>query len=236
MHFPSYARALWRHHRDGDITGNKGRLFLLLLELATQENRIHDADLVVSILSELDRLKLPRTLLSGCERLASIARCNQLSPRIEELLLQAIATAAKSVLSELHRLMISPETLEEAITGLPTIRRLGRVIQNVADSEAGQKHLIQFGNILVDFLRTARHSEVRTCVAGLALNSACQIKDAALCREMLLKLVCVEYGKLAIQERFAADAMICDDDVGQDSISAALTKLEFSYLPVDSFV
>lgn len=64
MHFPSYARALWRHHRD--IKGGKGRLLLLIIELYLRE-QISDYDFFVTVVKELGNLRLPRTLLLAFE-------------------------------------------------------------------------------------------------------------------------------------------------------------------------
>ena len=64
MHFPSYARALWRHHRD--LKGAKGRFLLLILELYLKE-QISDNGFFLSIMKEIEALNIPRTLLLGCE-------------------------------------------------------------------------------------------------------------------------------------------------------------------------
>lgn len=64
MHYPSYARTLWRHHRD--TKHSKGRVLLLILEMYLMEE-VSDHDFVLSILSEMGRLSLPRTLMIGFE-------------------------------------------------------------------------------------------------------------------------------------------------------------------------
>ena len=64
MHFPSYARALWRHHRD--IKRAKGRFLLLILELYLKES-ISDNGFFLSILKEIEELDIPRTLLLSFE-------------------------------------------------------------------------------------------------------------------------------------------------------------------------
>ena len=68
MHFPSYARALWRHHRNEEIRGKKGRLLLLLLEMSLRDNT--DCELASTLLNEMSKLQLPRTLLLSCECVA----------------------------------------------------------------------------------------------------------------------------------------------------------------------
>ncbi len=72
MHFPSYARTIWRNH--GVISSSSssrelcGRLHVLLLELCVNHGgKTIDWELFLLILSELERLELPRSLLLACE-------------------------------------------------------------------------------------------------------------------------------------------------------------------------
>ena len=73
MHFPSYARALWRDHRGMSRKRCHGRLLLLLVELALRgkpEDTV-DTNLVDSLLTEILKLKLPRTLLLAVEKISA---------------------------------------------------------------------------------------------------------------------------------------------------------------------
>jgi hypothetical protein len=65
MHFPSYARALWRYHRDNK-KGSKGRLLLLILQMYLKES-VSDLTFAGCILKEIISLGLPRTLLLAVE-------------------------------------------------------------------------------------------------------------------------------------------------------------------------
>ena len=75
MSFSSYARALWRNHGHNA----KGRLLLLLVELclrdttSTSNKRQNGVDgaFLVSLISELSQKRLPRSLLSSLELVAS---------------------------------------------------------------------------------------------------------------------------------------------------------------------
>ena len=63
----SYARALWRDYGRNENTRISGRLRLLLIDLCVSHGKIDDESLIVSVLSDLSRLKLNRSLLFGLE-------------------------------------------------------------------------------------------------------------------------------------------------------------------------
>ena len=72
MHFSSYARVLWRHHGRTECNGYKGRLILLLLELSLREGEVTDPSLIISILTKMVQLDIPRTMLLACERIVTV--------------------------------------------------------------------------------------------------------------------------------------------------------------------
>jgi hypothetical protein len=74
MHFPSYARALWRHHRD--IKGAKGRLLLLILELYLKE-MASDFGFINTLMNEIGALHLPRTLFLAFESIERYVNRNK---------------------------------------------------------------------------------------------------------------------------------------------------------------
>ena len=67
MHFPSYARTLWRNHRGVTASNLGGRLYLLILELSANHHETVDWDLLMLMIKELTRLELRRSLLLACE-------------------------------------------------------------------------------------------------------------------------------------------------------------------------
>lgn len=69
MNFPAYARALWRHHRDTNMTC-KGRLLLLLVELSVKGEDADNA-FISNLLEEMLRLNLSRTLLLSLEQIVN---------------------------------------------------------------------------------------------------------------------------------------------------------------------
>ena len=68
MHFPSFARTLWRNHAAmcSSNPALRGRLHLLLLELCVAHHDV-EWELFNHLFEELQRLELPRSLLIACE-------------------------------------------------------------------------------------------------------------------------------------------------------------------------
>merc|ERR1712161_45150 len=138
MHFPSYARALWRHHRD--IKGAKGRLLLLILELYLKES-ISDNTFFLSIIEEIETLNLPRTLLNAFECI--VRYMDKIGP-----------TAAPSFLG--RNIDTSDSDMDGDIVNedrngmMSTITRLGRIIAAFSNTSGGQRVLIGFNQELIN--------------------------------------------------------------------------------------
>ncbi|KAL9186582.1 hypothetical protein ACHAXT_005820 [Thalassiosira profunda] len=97
MHFPSYARTIWRNHGGNSAHGFNGRLHLLLLELCTKDRRAVEWELLMLIFGELTRLELPRSLLLACE-CASRSKVIALAASQKELdVLQSVEEATRKV-------------------------------------------------------------------------------------------------------------------------------------------
>jgi hypothetical protein len=142
MHFPSYARTLWRHHREDKRP--LGRLLLLILEMYLKEE-VSDHHFFLSILSEMDRLCLPRTLLLGLERVQSY---------MDRIGSESTATLVKTAGTEMVKLAesITNRILDE----LKTIAVDGAafVATAVDDVEAVTATLMRLSNVLQFFSRT----------------------------------------------------------------------------------
>lgn len=170
MHFLSYARTLWRHHRDGDIKGSKGRLLLLLLEMSLKDNAT-DATFLDSLLNEMAQIYLPRTLLLAAERIVPVLQQRKGSIDTASLT-SALVTAAKPILSELHRVG-STEDLgdEDAKIALITVRRLGKVAVALSDSVEGQQQLRHFVNVLKDIAIATNNEILEEGLSGIQLQA-----------------------------------------------------------------
>jgi len=70
MHFPSFARTIWRNHGGGSYQGFTGRLHLILLELCVSDRDSIDWELLILVFKELMRFELPRSLILASECVA----------------------------------------------------------------------------------------------------------------------------------------------------------------------
>jgi len=237
MHFPSYARALWRHHRDGDIRGKKGRLLLLLLEMSLRDST--DSELAATLLEEMTKLQLPRTLLLGCECVANCKLNAGASQSISLLLDQrnavsnAVFTLSNLVLSEVHRaLMSSPDTRslasDESLHA--TVMRIGCLVEVFSDSETGQHHLSQFVKVLVDLVALENDSFSKH-LAEIALSAAHCVSNVLSRQELLGLLRQHPSGQVSIERREKATTPYDKTGYGEKSLSAlsVFSRVEASY-------
>eukprot|EP00578_Thalassiosira_sp_NH16_P007312 CAMPEP_0181105082 /NCGR_PEP_ID=MMETSP1071-20121207/15775_1 /TAXON_ID=35127 /ORGANISM="Thalassiosira sp., Strain NH16" /LENGTH=940 /DNA_ID=CAMNT_0023188331 /DNA_START=184 /DNA_END=3003 /DNA_ORIENTATION=- len=98
MHFPSYARTIWRNHGTSSSShGFSGRLHLLLLELCVNHCDTVDWELFTLIFSELERLELPRSLLLACECAVKSRAVGLASSQKRHDVLQIIEDATKKI-------------------------------------------------------------------------------------------------------------------------------------------
>jgi hypothetical protein len=174
MHFPSYARALWRHHRD--IKGAKGRLLLLILELYLKET-ISDNDFFLSIMKEIEALNLPRTLLLGFECiirymdkigpenvLAFLGANNKELSRITDKLLQLVYADLKRNIGTCKPDEIGNDGSKDRCT-MNTLSRLSSIVGAFSDTSEGQRLLLEFcQELLKDFLVLANTGNERQCL------------------------------------------------------------------------
>jgi hypothetical protein len=191
MHFPSYARALWRHHRDKA----NGRLLLLLLEMSLKEAH---SDLIVTLLDEMTRGQLPRTLLAGCE---CIVRAKQddsdvlREDKASASILSALRTLGMAMLSEAHELVANNQS-EDLIKALPTLRRLGKLVELCTDIPGGHQHLSQFIGVMFGLLDGLAEEQVVAQGIAEILSGACScLPNVDERRENLDKLMSNESGR-----------------------------------------
>jgi hypothetical protein len=163
MHFPSYARALWRHHRD--IKGGKGRLLLLILELYLKES-ISDYTFFMSIIKEIEALRLPRTLLLGFECI--VRYMERIGPEAVPSFFEATNEELSRIVAKLSQIMFADiqRTLcaladtethsnsnnkdEDQISIITTMNRLGRIVLALSGTSSGQKVLLEFSHGIIE--------------------------------------------------------------------------------------
>jgi hypothetical protein len=229
MDFHSFARTLWRHHRGGDSKGAKGRLLSLLLEMCARDKAKLDIDFVACMLDEMARLKLPRTILHGCENLVeSTARSPHSLPSAS--VLSALATSAKIILPEFHQAIASNDS-GVFLGGLPTLQRLGRVVESIADFEGGQVHVRQLCTVLTDLLPFCPPGDVSATVATVALSAILQIKEGSTRGPLLAKLSRNEFGKTVLQQRFPIKNDLGGDGKVEGGVLSALEAVEVTNAP-----
>jgi hypothetical protein len=183
MHFPSYARALWRHHRD--IKGAKGRLLLLILELYLKEN-ISDNAFFLSIIQEIEMLNLPRTLLNafecivrymdkiGPEAAPSFHEANMELHRISKRLLQHVYADLKRNIDTSNS-----SSDEERSSMMNTTTRLGRIIGALSNTSEGQHVSVGFSQELLRFLTSLPSLAVdeRQGLRVILEHTICRVAD-----------------------------------------------------------
>ena len=239
MHFPSYARALWRHHRDGDSRGKKGRLLLLLLEMSLKDKGLADSELTTALLKEMSNLQLPRTLLLGCECMARFklrvgdAKTHSVLRDDSDAVSEAVFTAAHLVLNEFHRCLSSADSEGEDLeNGLPTLRRAGNLVQTFSESENGQRQLQQFINVLVDLVAFDNHA-CSTTIADIALNAASSLRNVESRHQVFDSLQSCRSGRAAIQKRDMPHRQVVEPvaKVPRSALSELFCKVDASYKP-----
>jgi hypothetical protein len=121
MHFPSYARTLWRDHQDTGLQRSRGCFLLLLLEMAFRDSAGDiDFGFVGLILDEIQQASLPRTQLLALERVSSVLLRQVREGRASSILddvpvvRDSVMSTAKRVVSELYAFVAARSAAEGA--------------------------------------------------------------------------------------------------------------------------
>lgn len=102
MQFLSYARTLWRQHRGDNANGReRGRMLLLLLEMSLMSNDLDEA-FTCTLVSEMVRLKLPRTLLQALECLFKSKKLKTTLLISDPIFQTAMKAVAETIFSEAY--------------------------------------------------------------------------------------------------------------------------------------
>jgi hypothetical protein len=148
INFPSYARTLWRHHRDSKVS--KGRLLLLIIEMYLKE-QISDYNFFLSILAEVEKSNLPRTLLLALESIGrykeriGVEKVGSFFSNAGENILSSMKGLSEIIQTEFKRVLDSPNPPRHQIQdALATSKRLGRLAKSFCRGYQGQVNLEQF--------------------------------------------------------------------------------------------
>jgi hypothetical protein len=189
-----------------------------------------DRDFVACILDEMARLKLPRTILHGCENLVEITALGPHSLPSTSVL-SALATSAKIILHEFHQAIATHDSVV-FLGGLPTLKRLGRVVESVADFEGGQNHVRQLCTVLTDLLPFCPPGDASATVAAVALSAILRIKGSSTRGPLLAKLSQNEFGKIVLQQRFPIKNDLGGDGKVDGGVLSALEAAEVTDSPL----
>ena len=231
MHFASYARALWRYHRDGDMKGSNGRLLLLILEMCLKE-KVNDAEFIKAIFAEMERLNLPRTLLMATEALVRYKERSGMEVysssmhKAGDTISHVIACVSEMLFSELGRYLSNPsESGGDSFDVFSVVLRLGEVTQCFCDNNPeGQRNLVQFIQHLLTVMGGSQSgdcSEPFGTVLCAALRRVQDRSEAERLREKIEQL-----GIEASGSRQFQPSINPKDEA--DSLSGALDLLEVS--------
>jgi hypothetical protein len=237
MHYPSYARALWRHHRDGDLRGSKGRLLLLILEMYLKD-MVTDNGFVESILSEMTRLNLPRTLLLACECIANYKERNQHdSSLLREGIALAITSVSKTVLAELHKNISGEVSGLDVANGMETVHRLCGVVQSFCGGSDGQRDLEQFIEGLLSLMKAPSQTDLAAMFGVITMEAIRRLEDRESAQRVLDKLLQNLNGeagllKLLSPRKQNIEPSSLESSASSDSLSMSLDRFEKSLINV----
>ncbi|VEU41820.1 unnamed protein product [Pseudo-nitzschia multistriata] len=198
MHFPSYARALWRHHRD--IKRGKGRLLLLILELYLKET-ISDNSFFISIMHEIETLNLPRTFLLSFECI--VRYMDKIGPANTPSFLEVNASELsrfsdrllQMVYADLKRKIETSNSDSNGTIGsnlgdstLNTLSRLGHVLGAFSDTSEGQRALLRYCQELLRICHFAPSNDEHQRLRFIIEYSMFQVTDKSVQVDLFGKL------------------------------------------------
>ena len=155
MHFLSYARSLWRDHRDdAKLSKSKGRFNLLLIELSLH-NDCTDPKFVGQLLDEMARRDQPRSLLKALEHVVDYENRVIESPLsvAYDSVKGAIFSVFQTVSSDLERMISNRQEIltPRRTEVINTVERLNTIIISKLEADAAIAHF----DTLVDLLKPA---------------------------------------------------------------------------------
>ena len=154
----SYARTLWRQYGRGANHGFKGRLMVLMIELAVNDGAILDDGLVSSILQDVNSLNLPRTNLLVCECMSAI-----MPKASSEVKSQLLKIMKKMVASILHDLRLQ-DSNQIDIDSKVTVRRLQYLLGAFLSEGVSEQEIQFLVNALSSAALCSNHEQMKTCI------------------------------------------------------------------------
>lgn len=144
MHFLSYARTLWRHHRDNHaLCRSKGRLLLLLVEMSLQEQDT-DVSFITNLIDAMIQFNLPRTLILSLERITEHQkRAGPTHWLDRQSTSKAITAVTSHMVLELQQLAAPTTTIDKSLASKVSsmLDRVINIAQDLLDNEEVRRQL-----------------------------------------------------------------------------------------------
>ena len=224
--FSSYARTLWRHHRDSKVS--KGRFLLLVIEMYLRE-RISDYDFFLSILDEVVSSDLPRTLLLALESTKRhLERMDKSTTEsFFELAGEKVSSAMKGLLGKINTEYSSILSSTDPLSlnyAMETSERFSALVKIFCHGEEGQQNLNNFVKFQLMILQDSSlpshgHKDRLLTMIGRILHNA---GNNEISKDVATSLVRLDHGNISA---------VCSDPLESDSddpIFSSLTKFERS--------
>mmetsp|Transcript_54710 Transcript_54710/g.65954 ORF Transcript_54710/g.65954 Transcript_54710/m.65954 type:complete len:274 (+) Transcript_54710:1480-2301(+) len=236
MHFSSYARALWRDHGHNECKVFRGRFLRLLLELCMKDEKISDIPLVNTILKEMLKLDIPRTLLFACELIvgldkrAFIAFVAFENEDGDNVLTMAVTKTSRLILGELKQVISDMSHEFDMTECISVIRRLGCVVANVGETVIGKEQLIRFAQLLCQLSKSciAHKRELSLIFMDVVLELSAQTEEDVRSK-LLMTLVGEDGGLEVILNRFRfTNDFKSDNQVQEPDSTSLMTQIEDS--------
>lgn len=142
MNYLSYARSLWRNHRDSDMNGSKGRTLLLLIEMSLKTANT-DVDFVTTVLIEMQRRKLSRSLLLAIEQIAKYKNLTENALLETQTLESSILFVVETMVAEYNN-----STKVDCHNVAQTISRVEKLLKSLKPFDVGTKGLVMLSPLL----------------------------------------------------------------------------------------
>ncbi len=214
MHYPSYARALWRSHGNSECKGFKGRLLFLLLQLSLKDDAtLGDQSLLLSICRKIRTMKLPRTQLCVCESLLQSKHLKSLldynNGEGYEMLVDMVTKSAKEVLAELRDIIESVDTSSSFASAL---RRVAIIFSKLPERDSNQKLLSHLVESICKLVTQRSHKDncdlnamIRTTLLEQAIESSFAIQKVDLRSRAITKILRTEGGRTLLEKHCNID-------------------------------
>ena len=200
MNHPSYARTLWKHIHHTHHYQSKGRFLLILVELILHEKgNQYDFQMLQTVLKEVLKLELPRTMLLICECLAAVNGLQvifSVEKEIEHLVHCLCETLTKTIFNEIDE---QKEEIDFDIV-VSLLHRLGKAVLTFLENGLSSDK-ITFITMLCKFAEKCDIYEISYCIYDIALSISLLLSKAKM-SEVFMSIKATAVGSKVIEKKF----------------------------------